>query len=216
VSVLDKVPDSPKKRWLAQNLDHADKEFCLIFPFPLATCGYGQITDGHIPHRLMCEHRHGPAPTEAHQAAHSCGKGHLGCVNQWHLNWRTPAENQVERYEQSGLVSRAKLTRDQVDEILEARGREVPKWTAQRFGVSEANIRQLQAGKTWKTGSIRARPLSAEEVLLIRATPRDEKTARQLATEFGVSRAVIEHVRCGATYKWVVSDQASHDGKERT
>jgi hypothetical protein len=204
VSVLDRLGDGPGKRWLAKHLDHDDKEFCLIWPFRLASNGYAQVGgDRHIPHRLMCEHRHGPAPSDEHQAAHSCGNGDRGCVNQWHLNWRTPAGNQLERYEHSGLIARAKLTPEQAEEIRSVKGKEVITWTAARFGVTEANIRQIQSGKTWGPGSTRRRPLTEDEVRLIRSTPIRDKTARQFAKELGVSMGAIEHVRCGNTYKWV-------------
>ena len=204
MSVLDCLPDVPSKRWLAAHLDHQDREFCLMWPFSLASNGYGQIgRDRHIPHRLMCEHRHGPAPTEKHQAAHSCGKGHEGCVNPWHLNWRTPAENQVERYEQSGPVSRTKLTDDQADEIRSLKGKEIITWTAKLFGVSEANIRQIQNGTTRKPGRTWSRPLTIEEVIAIRTTPYAERSLAGWAKELGVSAACVDRVRNRKTYNWV-------------
>lgn len=204
MTVLDKLCDGPGKRWLAMHLDHEDKEFCLIWPFRLASNGYAQVGgDRHIPHRMMCEHRHGPAPSPEHQAAHSCGNGDHGCVNQWHLNWRTPTENQLERYEHSGLAPRAKLTLEQVEEIRSVKGKEVITWTATRFGVSEANIRQIQSGKTWMAGSQRRRPFTEEEVHYIRSTPWQEKNARQIATEFGVSLGIIHRIRAASTYRWV-------------
>jgi hypothetical protein len=207
-SVLDRLGDGTGKRWLVKHLDHTDEEFCLIWPFRLASNGYAQVgADREIPHRLMCEHRHGPPPSDAHQAAHSCGKGDFGCVNPMHLNWRTPTENQFERYEHSGLIARAKLTSEKAEEIRSVRGKEVTAWTAKRFGVSEANIRQIQSGKTWGPDSQRRRPLTEDEVRLIRNTPWQVKTARQFAVEFGVTMGAIQHAREGNTYKWV-SDSA--------
>lgn len=213
-SVLDRLEDCPSKRWLARHLDHKDEEFCLIWPFRLASNGYGQIGGAnHIPHRIMCEYRHGPAPTDAHQAAHSCGAGHRGCVNPMHLNWRTPAENQLERYEQSGLVRRIKLTLEQVEEIRSVKGKEVIAWTAERFDVSEANIRQIQGGKTWADGAER-RPLTEDEVRLIRNTPWQVKTARQFAAELGVKRGAVQHARDGRTYRWVTASPAQQSNTE--
>lgn len=200
-----KQEDAPSKRWLERHLGHQDREFCLIWPLSRAQNGYPACGANNAirPHRIMCEHRNGPPPSPAHQAAHSCGKGHLGCVNPWHLNWRTPAENQLERYQQHGLVRRAKLMPAQVDEIRALKGRARTVDIAAQFGVSEANIRQIQSGKTWTAESTRRRPFSEEEIHYIRSTPWRVKNARQIAAEFGVSIGIIHNIRAGSTYKWV-------------
>jgi hypothetical protein len=200
-----KKEDAPSKRWLEQHLDHADREFCLIWPLSRAQNGYPVCGANNAirPHRIMCEHRNGPPPSPAHQAAHSCGNGHLGCVNPWHLDWKTPSENQLERYQQSGLAPRAKLTPAQVDEIRALKGRARTVDIAHQFGVSEANIRQIQSGKTWFAESQRRRPFTADEIMLIRATPQAEKNARQFAAEFGVSMGIIHRIRAGRSYQWV-------------
>lgn len=77
------IIETPAKRWMGKYLDHDDAEFCLIWPFNRAQNGYPTAGKNNAirPHRLMCERRNGPAPSSKHQAAHSCGKGHLGCVN---------------------------------------------------------------------------------------------------------------------------------------
>lgn len=212
MSVLDCLPDVPSKRWLERHLDHQDKEFCLIWPFSRASNGYGQIgRERHIPHRLMCEHRHGPAPSEIYQAAHSCGNGHNGCVNPWHLNWRTPAENQCERYQQHGLMPSRKLTPEQVDEIRALKSRERTVDTAQRFGVTEANIRQIQSGKTWRLDKKQRRSFTSVEVEMIRNTPWQEKSIPQWAKEFGVNRSVIDRIRSGETYRYYRSEEVSSE-----
>lgn len=48
-------------------------------------------------HRYMCELAHGAPPTPDHEAAHSCGKGHEGCIHPKHLSWATHSENQLDR-----------------------------------------------------------------------------------------------------------------------
>lgn len=198
--------ETPPKRWLRMHLEHQEREFCLIWPFTRAQNGYPIAGRGSRirPHRIMCEKRHGPPPSPTHQAAHSCGNGHLGCVNPWHLNWRTAGENQCERYKQSGLVPRAKLTPTQVDEIRSLQGRERTVDIAARFGVSEANIRQIQSGKTWTKESQRHRPFNSDEVIMIRRS--SSKTEKQLAAEFGVRRGVIGKIRRKETYQWVTQD----------
>lgn len=195
---------TPARRWLEMHLNHQDREFCLIWPFSRAQNGYG--TAGHAgyirPHRIMCEHRNGPPPSDKHQAAHSCGNGHLGCVNPWHVNWRTPAENQRERYQQHGLMPSRKLTPEQVDEIRSMKSRERTVDTAERFQVTEANIRQIQSGKIWRLDKKQRRAFTAEEVEIIRSLPKRGNSARQIGERYGVNRSVIERIRKGKSYRY--------------
>ena len=56
---------------------------CLRWPFASNGVGYAQINIGRkkpLVSRLICERTHGPAPQVGMMAAHSCGKGHEGCV----------------------------------------------------------------------------------------------------------------------------------------
>jgi hypothetical protein len=76
-------------------------------------------------------------------------------VNPWHLSWKTPSENQKDRKNRVGV---RKLTPADVDEIRSMKSRERTVDTAARFKVTEANIRQIQAGKTWKLESKRRAP----------------------------------------------------------
>jgi hypothetical protein len=201
------ILETPAKRWLRKHLDHQDKEFCLIWPFNRAQNGYAQVGGVRlVPTRVMCEHLNGPPPTPKHQAAHSCGNGHVGCVNPWHLNWKTPAENQCERYQQQGrIMPRQRLTPEQVDEIRSLKERERVVETARRFQVTEANIRQIQSGKIWKLESKRVRQFTSVEVEMIRNTPWQAKTARQWAEEFGVGRSTIDRIRGGKTFRYFES-----------
>ena len=70
---------------------------CIIWPFcRLSKDGYAVISaNGRntIVSRIVCERVYGLAPSPTHQAAHSCGNGHLGCINHQHLRWATPKEN---------------------------------------------------------------------------------------------------------------------------
>lgn len=74
-------------------------EGCVTWPYSKCTNGYGQVAiNGKkvLTHRISCERLNGPPPTPQHEAAHSCGNGHLGCVSPWHLRWLTHAENTAE------------------------------------------------------------------------------------------------------------------------
>lgn len=73
------------------------KADCLLWPFKSkAGKGYpvARINgEGQYVHRYICDRVHGSAPSLSHQVAHSCGRGHLGCINPKHLRWATPKEN---------------------------------------------------------------------------------------------------------------------------
>lgn len=196
------IVDTPAKRWLRMYLDHQEKEFCLIWPFTRAQNGYPVAGGDNAirPHRIMCEHRNGPPPSDGHQAAHSCDNGHLGCVNQWHLSWKTPSENQKDRKNRVGV---RKLTPADVDDIRSMKSRERTVDTAARFNVTEANIRQIQAGKTWKLESKR-RAFSDAEIIRIRNSPFNAVgVVKGLAKEFGVSPACIHRIRKRASFAHV-------------
>lgn len=73
---------------------------CLFWPFARSANGYGSLhwhgrEEG--THRLACMFAHGPAPEGRNYAAHSCGNGHLGCVNPRHLRWATQKENMLDK-----------------------------------------------------------------------------------------------------------------------
>lgn len=66
---------------------------CLIWPLRREKNGYGRISNRFRAHREMCRLAHGEPSSELPHALHSCGNGHLGCVNKRHLRWGTPLEN---------------------------------------------------------------------------------------------------------------------------
>lgn len=85
-------------QWIRDHQAYQHDDWCLMWPFS-RTRGYGTFVylgKGYYAHRFMCELVHGEPPTPAHQAAHSCGNGHLGCVNPKHLAWKTQSENQLD------------------------------------------------------------------------------------------------------------------------
>lgn len=135
-------------QWLRDHADHADREQCLIWPFyRIQPGGYGHFMheqQTHYAHRFMCELVNGPAPSPTHQAAHSCGRGHEGCVNPQHLLWKTVSENQRDRVlhgTSSGDVGcEQKLTPVDVDKIRALKGQKTQVQIAEQFGVSRGCI----------------------------------------------------------------------------
>lgn len=152
-------PDNPGASllmiWMRDHREHKGDD-CLYWPYGKTSAGYGSYgRDGkmYFVHRYMCEFTHGAPPTPQHHAAHSCGNGDKGCVNPRHVSWKTGRENQLDRAEHKtsmGNYGRWKLTEAQVADIRKLSGPAAV--IAKLYGVTEANIRQIQSGKTWKTG----------------------------------------------------------------
>ena len=105
-------------------------------------------------HVAMCMLAHGERPSSTHYAAHSCGKGHLGCVNPRHVRWATPLENAMDRIEH-GTSRRgeahygSKLTESGAREIRALRGIETQESLAKRFGISRTGVSGVQNGHSW-------------------------------------------------------------------
>lgn len=128
---------------------------CLLWPLGRAG-GYGYINiDGTkiSVSRTMCEHRHGPPPTPKHESAHSCGKGHLGCVNPTHLDWKNHQANMADclehgthnRGERHGKV---KLTSAAVLAIRASPGASQTVLGLQ-YGVAPATIWNIRCRNSW-------------------------------------------------------------------
>ena len=128
---------------------------CLIWPYYRDRCGYGKLRipgKSNMVHRVACEIVHGDPPTEDHQASHSCGNGHLGCVNPKHLSWKTRKENKNDEIEHGTRNygtrnGRAKLSEEIVSEI--ASSDLTQRALAKKFGVSQPIICRIKSGKIW-------------------------------------------------------------------
>lgn len=130
---------------------------CMYWPFTRNDHGYGQIRfNGKLEyvHRLVCEELHGQPPSPNHQAAHSCGNGHLGCVNGRHLSWKTPHENAADKliHGTDGRGERcatAKLTEADVVLIRGLKDSTTQRKIAERFGVSEQTVSKIMRRDRW-------------------------------------------------------------------
>jgi hypothetical protein len=133
-----------------------DKEDCLLWPFARNSAGYGHLSINGVHtlvHRIACEAMHGISPTPWHDAAHSCGKGHLGCCAPTHVRWATPKENQQDmirhgRSQQGERHYGAKLT--EADVLLIRASGEPSAALAERFGVERTNIIAIRKFKSWR------------------------------------------------------------------
>lgn len=137
-------------------LKHTGNE-CLTWPFATNEAGRGVIRIAgkrHIASRYVCELVNGPPPTSEHEAAHSCGKGHEGCIAPEHLSWKTSKENKADqlvhntrsRGERNGV---SKLTEVQVSEILTLKGSMTQKEIAVMFGISPGNVSAIHRRISW-------------------------------------------------------------------
>lgn len=95
-----RTPNGEREDFLRDVVFPFEGSECLFWPFPTISNGYPVLwRDGGsvYAHRIVCEHRYGPPPTPEHEAAHSCGNGHLGCVHPGHLRWATQIENAADK-----------------------------------------------------------------------------------------------------------------------
>lgn len=146
------------QEWLTSHVDYAEDD-CLPWPFGRLNNGYGRYSEpggeAGVASRVMCIRAHGEPPTLDHEAAHSCGRGHEGCVNPRHLRWATSIENKADQVDH-GTVRRgetyehAKLTIQDVRQIRKMQGVQTAQELADRFNVHPTHIQSIQAGRAWK------------------------------------------------------------------
>ena len=144
------------RRYLENVVLLYDGPECLFWPFDTDGSGYARIgMNGKrlIVSRFVCAKVRGPAPTPSHEAAHSCGNGHLACVAKSHLSWKTRAgifadklvHNTHNRGERNGA---AKLTQEQVRLVRSLLGQSRQIIAAQ-VGTSAANVDHILRGDSW-------------------------------------------------------------------
>jgi len=152
-----RIPYREAQRYFNETVLAYDGRECLTWPFTRNDDGYGQIrVSGRTRKvsRLVCEIVHGPAPTSDHEAAHSCGKGHLGCVAKRHLSWKTRQGNADDKaIHGTNTVgernARAKLTEADVREIRALRGSMAQTAIAAQFGVNRSHIVKIHTRQRW-------------------------------------------------------------------
>lgn len=148
-------PNGAPMRFILEVALRCSSDDCLTWPFNRPAGTYGKIRRGTVKlaaHRVVCEMAHGEPPTPGHHAAHTCGNGHLGCVNPHHLKWKTPSENNLDKLIHGTMANGArnggaKLTEEQA---LRIRRREIGQVDAKRvFGISKTQYYSIARGDTW-------------------------------------------------------------------
>jgi hypothetical protein len=195
-------------RWLTKHLDYDDADWCLVYPFAWEDGAYPKYRSTStgmrniVVHRMMCEYRHGPAPTPKHHSAHCCDRGVEGCVNPMHVSWKTAIENQLDK-KVTGTRTSRKITPEMADQILARRGIDRPIDLARQYGVSLRNIRLIHAGQAWKSEEFRGRrTFTADEVIAIRAL-KGKTFVRIVAEKYNAKHTQIDRIMNRQTYRWV-------------
>jgi hypothetical protein len=146
------------KKWIIKNKNHISED-CLMWPYSKYPNGYGMIgNDGSTTNasRVMCIVAHGLPKSDDMEAAHSCGKGHLGCVNPNHLSWKTPKENASDKIIHGTVIQgenslHSKLNESQVIEIFKrAKKGENQTLIANDYGISRRNVSNIKNKVSWK------------------------------------------------------------------
>lgn len=153
VVIKPMAPRGVLAAWIKDHIQFQGED-CLAWPFGRAGTGRPNM-GGTSPTRRMCEAAHGPPPSSDHHAAHSCGKGHEGCISPRHLRWAMPAENEADKV-LHGTAMRGeahparKLTESDVRIIRELAKTTSRKDLAAKFGVQAPAINKVVSGQNWK------------------------------------------------------------------
>jgi hypothetical protein len=170
---------------------------CVIWPQSRdAETGYGHLGylgKRYYAHRMMCELANGQCPSAGHEAAHSCGRGHEGCVNPKHLSWKTRSENQLDRWEH-GTASPTKewsksapiVTDAMCAEIRAQAGAKTQSAIAAQFGLSRQHVGSIIRGERRQEGK-KERAWTSEAAALIRARLGAGSDMHSIAAELGRS-----------------------------
>lgn len=182
-------------QWIKDHLDYPH-EYCLIWPFGRdGTSGRGSLQingRSQYAHRVMCTLAHGEPPTPEHEAAHSCGNGHLACINPNHLSWKTVSENHLDMSQHGGRRSYPGkvLNDEQVAEIRALQGKELQKVVAERYGVSAPTISHIWYGRT-HTAVKKMNYFTAEEDRQILELAAQGKNFSQIGRVLGRSNTQV-------------------------
>lgn len=148
--------NAPGERWIKSHAQYNGDD-CLEWPFSVGDSGRGVVMWSGVriaAPRAMCIAAHGYPQNKSHQAAHSCGNGHLGCMNPNHLRWATHAENVEDRAahgrdRKGEEINTAKLTESDVRDIRSRSKNESCAQIAKEFGVTKSTIVKARNGRTW-------------------------------------------------------------------
>ena len=154
-----KAPNGEPERFYREVVLAWTSDECLLWPYARESGGYGQMRLPNkivgLVHRRACEDVNGPPPSPSHEAAHSCGSGHLGCCNPGHLRWATRMENMADAVAH-GTMARGRGTGSRKLDALKVAGIRnrlaagVPqRQIAAEFGISHVMVGLIKRGHRW-------------------------------------------------------------------
>lgn len=155
---VDLPEKETKLEWLARHVGY-DGDECIVWPFAHALHGRGTVhVDGKTRSapNVMAKLAHGEPPTPSHEAAHTCGNGHKGCLNPRHLRWATRVENEADKVAHGTLrkgkdINTCKLSPDDVRDIRRRlREGEAGIAVAASFGITNSQVSNIRLGRTWR------------------------------------------------------------------
>lgn len=154
-----KGPKSKTEEFLRAHQSNQEDE-CLSWPFGRDSIGYGRAKvtgySTRLAHRIMCEMAHGKPPSPKSVARHTCGNGHMGCVNPKHLCWGSVADNNQDKIDAGKqpvgeAIGVSVLSERKVREIRALGGDGMSqRRIAKAFGVSHGTIQAVLEGRTWR------------------------------------------------------------------
>lgn len=144
-----------KRKWLDETIGQ-ETDDCITWPYG-TTKGYGHLrVEGKMEyaHRYVCIKVNGQPPTKDHEAAHSCGNGHLGCINKRHVSWKTHQQNMADKLAHGtvpfgGRSGKTKLTTDDVQEMRRLEETKSVKEIAAMFGLSYGGVYKILKADRW-------------------------------------------------------------------
>lgn len=153
-----RTKDGEVRRYLDEVVLQYEGADCLLWPFSKNAQGCGQMRfEGRVRRvpRIVCGIVNGPAPSPAHEAAHSCGRGNEGCCTKGHLSWKTHAGNEADKVGHGtaplGVKNgRSKLTENDIRIIVSSKGVVPRRDLSQQFGVTVTHVAYIQSGKSWR------------------------------------------------------------------
>ena len=153
-----RTPNGEPLRFIEQVALPYSGDDCLIWPYGRFADGRAQMNVGGRPRRVsrvVCERAHGTPPDPAYHAAHSCGKGHLGCVNPHHPSWKTAKENGEDKvvHGTSNRGQKSPMAKLEVSHVLEIRalaGSISQRRIARLYGISHQHVTAIVRRECWE------------------------------------------------------------------
>jgi hypothetical protein len=155
-ALMSRVITNPRIDVVEKASMHTD-DTCFIWPFGSNSKKYPTIKmygKSQLVTRIICERTNGAPPTPKHEAAHSCGKGALGCISPRHLRWATRTENEGDKVIHGTVIRgmksyRSKLTDTDILEIRKLVNFLSQTEIGKMFNVGRGTISKIILRKRW-------------------------------------------------------------------